>query len=266
MIPLINTRNSYQQFKNKLSNLKRKSTFTKFNYNLFKLNENFRDKNTKIGFKNTMPVKKTGNIYLDNMMIIENCSKEKSRKNNKKLSLILKRPAKINNVTNFKTEFNIGLIPKRVKNFKCQNFNSLISENNKTDLNYIDLKSLERKEDLKRNLNINIQNPNFNEQQKTSNHSTKKEDDNFSDCQSLKGIMLDIKKKIKENKYNVNKIFGEFDKQIIQEQYLVERFYEMKKNDKKGKSMNKLRQKLKNQKLLTNFDKILYTNNTNKFK
>ena len=56
--------------------------------------------------------------------------------------------------------------------------------------------------------------------------------------------MLDIKKKIKENKYNVNKIFGEFDKQIIQEQYLVERFYEMKKNDKKGKSMNKLRQKL----------------------
>ena len=30
--------------------------------------------------------------------------------------------------------------------------------------------------------------------------------------------------------------------------------------------MNKLRQKLKNQKLLANFDKILYTNNTNKFK
>ena len=253
MIPLINIRNSsFQRFENKLSNLKRKSTFTKFNYNLFKLNENFREKNTKIGFKNTMPVKKTGNIYLDNMMIIESCSKEKNRRNDKKLSLILKRPKKTNNVTNFKTEFNIALISKRVKTFRYQNFNNLSKENYKNDLNYINPKSSERKENLKRNLNINIQNSNFNEQNKITNHSDKKEDDNFSDCQSLKGIMLDIKKKIKENKYNVNKIFGEFDKQIIQEQYLVERFYEMKKNNEKGKSMNKLRKNLKNQKFLTN--------------
>ena len=249
MIPLINIRNSsIQRFENKLSNLKRKSTFTKFNYNLFKLNENFRDKNTKLGFKNTMPLKKTGNIYLDNMLIIENCSKEKIRKNSKKLSLILKRPKKINNETNLKTEFNIALMAKRVKIFKCQNFNSLTSENSKNDFNYINLKSLDRKENLKRNLNINTQNSNFNEQHKITEHSTKKEEDNFSDCKSLKGIMLDIRKKIKESKYNVNKIFGEFDKQIIQEQYLIERFYEMKKYNKKGKSMNKLSINLKNQK------------------
>ena len=78
--------------------------------------------------------------------------------------------------------------------------------------------------------------------------------------------MLDLKKKIKENKYNVNKIFGEFDKQIVQEQYLIERFYEMKKNNKKGKSMNQLRKNLKNKKLLTNFEKIMSNNNKNKFK
>jgi hypothetical protein len=75
--------------------------------------------------------------------------------------------------------------------------------------------------------------------------------------------MLDIKKKIKENKYNVNKIFGEFDKQIIQEQYLVERFYQMKKNNTKGKSMNKLKTNSRNQTFLSKFDKILNSNKNN---
>ena len=258
MIPLINIRSpSYHQFEKKLSDLKRKSTFTKFNYNLFKLNENFREKSAKVGFKNLRPHKKTGNIYLDNMMIIENCSKEKNRKNNKKFSLILKRPKEINKNNNFKTDFNVGLIPKRIQIFKYQNFNSLSSENSKSDLNYYDLKSIERKENLKKNLNINIHYSNFNEQPKIANNYLKKVDDSYSDCHSLKGVMIDIKKKIKENKFNVNKIFGEFDKQIVQEQYLIERFYEMKKSNAKGKSMNKLRKALKNKKILSNFDKII---------
>ena len=77
--------------------------------------------------------------------------------------------------------------------------------------------------------------------------------------------MIDIKKTIKENKFNVNKIFGEFDRQIVQEQYLIERFYEMKKSNAKGKSMNKLRKALKNKKILSNFDKII-NSNLKKFK
>ena len=264
MIPLINIRNStYHQFDKKLSNLKRKSTFTKFNYNLFKLNENFKEQNSKIGFKNTKSQKRTGNIYLDNMMIIENCSKKKNRKNNKKISLILKRPKEINNMTNFKTEFNLALMPKRVKIYRCQNFNNLSSEISKSDLNNINTKSIERKENLKKNLNININYLSLIDRPNIANHYVKKEDDNFSDCFSLKGIMLDIKKKIKENKYNVNKIFGEFDKQIVQEQYLVERFYEMKKNNKKRKSMNKLKKNSRNQTILSKFDKKLNSNKNN---
>ena len=64
--------------------------------------------------------------------------------------------------------------------------------------------------------------------------------------------MIDIKKKIKENKFNVDRIFGEFDKQMVQEQYLVERFYEMKKDNLAG-----LKKKFKNKKILSNFDKIV---------
>ncbi len=71
--------------------------------------------------------------------------------------------------------------------------------------------------------------------------------------------MIDIKKKIKENKYNVNRIFGEFDKQMIQDQYLVERFYEMKKKLISGNKLTKLKKNFKNKKILSNFDKIIKT-------
>ena len=57
--------------------------------------------------------------------------------------------------------------------------------------------------------------------------------------------MIDIKKKIKENTYNVNKIFDEFDKQIVQEQYLIERFYEMKKSITEKNRTNNLKKKSK---------------------
>ena len=72
--------------------------------------------------------------------------------------------------------------------------------------------------------------------------------------------MIDIKKKIKENKYNVNRIFGEFDKQIVQEQYLIERFYEMKKSFTNKNNLSKLKRSIKNKKILSNFDKIIKGN------
>jgi hypothetical protein len=55
----------------------------------------------------------------------------------------------------------------------------------------------------------------------------------------------------------VNKIFDEFDKQIVQEQYLIERFYEMKKNITEKNRTNNLKKKIKNKQILSNFDKII---------
>ena len=75
--------------------------------------------------------------------------------------------------------------------------------------------------------------------------------------------MIDIKKKIKENTYNVNKIFDEFDKQIVQEQYLIERFYEMKKNITEKNRTNNLKKKIKNKQILSNFDKIIKASTKN---
>ena len=260
MIPSLNYWSPSKYQLDRLSKINRKNTFTRFNYNLFKLNENFREKSAKIGFNNIIKQKKTGNIYLDNMMIIENCSKEKNRRNNKRLTLILKKPKEINKENNFQTDFNLALIPKRIKINKYKYFNSLSSENSKSDKNYFDAKSTERREILKKNLNINITNSNFNSSPQIANHYIKKVDDTYSDCHSLKGVMIDIKKKIKENKYNVNKIFGEFDKQIVQEQYLIDRFYEMKKSITNKNNLSKLKRTLKNKKILSNFDKIVKGN------
>ena len=253
ILPLnINIPTKYQL--GKLFKEKQKSTFTRFNYKLFKLNENFREKSAKIGFKNILPQKKTGNIYLDNMMIIENCSKEKNKKNNKRLTLSLKRYKEVNKNNNYQTEFNLALVPLRDKINRHKYFTSLISENSKSDKNYFETKS---RENLKKNLNINASNSNFNFRKQIANNYVKKVDDTYSDCHSLKGVMIDIKKKIKENKFNVNRIFGEFDKQIVQEQYLIERFYEMKKNLINKNKLNKLKKNIKNKKILSNFDKII---------
>ena len=115
---------------------------------------------------------------------------------------------------------------------------------------------MKSRENLKKNLVINISNSNLNIPRQIANNYVKKVDDNYSDCHSLKGVMIDIKKKIKENKYNVNRIFGEFDKQMIQDQYLVERFYEMKKKLISGNKLTKLKQNFKNKKIISNFDKI----------
>ena len=119
------------------------------------------------------------------------------------------------------------------------------------------MKSNEARENLRKNLNINISNSNYNISPQIANNYVKKEEDDYSDCHSLKGVMIDIKKKIKENKFNVNRIFGEFDKQIVQEQYLIERFYEMKKNLLNRNNMNNLKKNFNNKKLLSNFDKIV---------
>ena len=126
MIPSLKLWSPSRYQLDKLSNLNRKNTYTRFNYNLFKLNENFREKSAKIGFNNIIKRKKTGNIYLDNMMIIENCSKEKNRRNNKRLTLILKKPNETNKNNNFQTDFNLALIPKRIKINRYKYFNSLI--------------------------------------------------------------------------------------------------------------------------------------------
>ena len=265
MIPALNLCNSSKYQLDKISNVNSKNTFTSFNYKLFKLNQNFREKSAKIGFNNIITQKKTGNIYLDNMMIVENYSKEKNRRNNKRITLILKKPKEINKKSNFKTEFNLALLPKRIKLKNYKNFNSLSSENSKSDKNYFNEKSRERREILKKNLNINISNSNYNLSPRIANNYIKKVDDTYSDCHSLKGVMIDIKKKIKENKFNVNRIFGEFDKQIVQEQYLIERFYEMKKSISNKNKLNKLKKNFKNQKILSNFDKII-KGNINKFK
>ena len=256
MIPSLNIRSlSYHQL-DKIFFPKQKKTYTRFNYNLFKLNENFREKSAKIGFKNMLSQKKTGNIYLDNMMIIESCSKEKNRKNNKRLTLSIKNNKEGSKNHNYQTEFNLALVPLREKITRYKYFTSLSSENSKSNKNYFDMKS---RENLKKNLDINISNSNLNIPRQIANNYVKKVDDNYSDCHSLKGVMIDIKKKIKENKYNVNRIFGEFDKQMIQDQYLVERFYEMKKKLISGNKLTKLKKNFKNKKILSNFDKIIKT-------
>ena len=259
MIPSLNIRSpSFSQL-GKIFKIKQKNTFTKYNYNLFKLNEKFREKSARIGFKNILPQKKTGNIYLDNMMIIENCSKEKSKRNNKRLTLSLKKYKEVskNNNNNYQKGFNLALIPLKDKINRYKYYTYLSNENSKSDKNYFELKSNEARENLKKNLNINISNSNYNMSPQIANNYVKKEEDDYSDCHSLKGVMIDIKKKIKENKFNVNRIFGEFDKQIVQEQYLIERFYEMKKNLLNRNNMNNLKKNFNNKKLLSNFDKIV---------
>ena len=244
----INTPSNYQS--EKLFNINKKNTFTTFNYKLFKLNEIFREKSAKIGFKNNLTEKKTGNKYLDNMMIIENYPKENRRKINRRLILSLRKNKEGSKNNIYQSEHNLALVPLREKMNK-KYYSSLNSENNKIDKNYFEIRN---REILKKNLNMKISNSNSNfiTPKQIANNYVKKVDDTYSDIESLKGVMIDIKKKIKENRFNVDKIFGEFDKQIVQEQYLIERFYEMKKDN-----LARLKKKFKNKKILSNFDKII---------
>ena len=182
MIPLLNIMSpSYHQI-DKIFFPRQKNTYTRFNYNLFKLNENFREKSAKIGFKNMLSQKKTGNIYLDNMMIIESCSKEKNRKNNKRLTLSIKNNKEGSKNHNYQTEFNLALVPLREKITRYKYFTSLSSENSKSNKNYFDMKS---RENLKKNLDINISNSNLNIPRQIANNYVKKVDDNYSDCHSV---------------------------------------------------------------------------------
>ena len=244
----INTPSNYQS--EKLFNINKKNTFTTFNYKLFKLNEIFREKSAKIGFKNNLTEKKTGNKYLDNMMIIENYPKENRRKINRRLILSLRKNKEGSKNNIYQSEHNLALVPLRDKMNK-KYYSSLNSENNKIDKYYFEIRN---REILKKNLNMKISNSNSNfiTPKQIANNYVKKVDDTYSDIESLKGVMIDIKKKIKENRFNVDKIFGEFDKQIVQEQYLIERFYEMKKDN-----LARLKKKFKNKKILSNFDKIV---------
>ena len=79
----------------------------------------------------------------------------------------------------------------------------------------------------------------------TSKDNNNPEEDDYSDCKSLKGIILNIKQRILENRFKLNKTFNEFDKQILQDQYLIERFYEMKKSFPNKSRINFFRNKLK---------------------
>ena len=173
MISLFNIRNPFFS-PQKLDKFKRKSTFTKFNYELFKLNENLREKSRDKGFKNILPRKKTGNIYLDNMIIFEGCSKGKNRKINKKFSLILKKPKELCKINNNQSEINLALIPLKTRIKKYKIFTSLNNENNKFDIN-----DLERRENLKKNLYINISNSNTKLYTKIYNNNKKKNNYNY---------------------------------------------------------------------------------------
>ena len=262
MIPLLNMKSpSYSQLE-KLFKTQQKNTYTRYNYNLFKLNEKFREKSARIGFKNKLPYKKTGNIYLDNMLIIESCPEEKIKKNKKRINLSLKtyKEGCKNNNNYCQSDFNLALIPLREKINNRLKYKNLNSENSKSDKNYLERKS---RENLKKNLNINIANSNYNISPQVAINSSKKMEDTLSDSNSLKGIMIEIKKKLKENRFNVNRMIHEFDKQMVQDQYLIERFYEMKKNLIDRNKMLKLKHNIKNKKIFYNFDKIIKSNPKN---
>ena len=109
----INTPSNYKS--EKLFNINKKNTFTTFNYKLFKLNEIFREKSAKIGFKNNLTEKKTGNKYLDNMMIIENYPKENRRKINRRLILSLRKNKEGSKNNIYQSEHNLALVPLRDK-------------------------------------------------------------------------------------------------------------------------------------------------------
>lgn len=249
---------SDQSNKNNLS----KKIYKEFSFRLFEYNQNSRQKsvNNKNKFQlNQLDNQFNNNIYINMPLTIRHFSKEKffekpiksnpslirssSVKNkiikdNIHQKLIIKKPLTRNYSNKYNSILNLGLVPLKRKKEKYNNLfiqnNFLSDEDTKNNIN-----NLQTKFDNKRKKNkIN----NYLTNNKYNNDS----EDDYSDCESLKGLIIGIKQKISENKFKVNKTFNQFDKQILQDQYLIERFYIMKKNASKNNKIKYLRNKFRN--------------------
>jgi hypothetical protein len=241
-----------------------RSIYKKFNLRLFDYNQNIKQysakKNSNFQLNKYKNIIYNQNTNVDSPITIEHCTKEKKKNNrNDKLSpvcfntllkhekknkhkiLIFSRSRTKTNYNNCHNYLNMALLPIRnkIKNHQTS----------KTVHKTICLKNSTN------NLKLNINEFNLNKQKKffatekyfsDDNIAINKEnnpDDDYSDCKSLKGLIINIKQKISENKYKVNKTFNDFDKQILQDQYLIERFYEMKKSFPYKRKINQFRKK-----------------------
>ena len=244
--------------------------YKNFNLRLFDYNQNIKQysakKNSNFQLNKYKNICYNQTTSVDSPLTIEHCTKEK-KNNNKKDSLsprclntlikkdkknqhkiLIFRKSKTKN--NYNNYLNMALLPirNRIKNNKTS----------KTVHKTIHLKNSIN------NLKLDIKDFNLNNPKKfyttekyfsDDNIAINKEnnpDDDYSDCKSLKGLIISIKQKISENKYKVNKTFNEFDKQILQDQYLIERFYEMKKSLPNKREINRFRKKTNNKNILYN--------------
>ena len=261
------SKNSSLSYYNSLNNGISNNIFTLFNLRLFEYNRNIKKFSAKN--KSKFNLNKIKNMYYnrnknkDPLLTIEHCQKEKSKSLNNKIFniknknqlLILKRPLIANQKkANYHTYLNLALVP--LKNKRKPNKNNiekyLSNEEKKIDLNSIKLDSSQKQYFDK----------NISEDFIAINKDNNPEDD-YSDCKSLKGIILSIKRKIMENRFKLNKTFNEFDKQILQDQYLLERFYEMQKCFPNRSKIKYYKNKLMNKQKLFNMNKI--KNNNFKF-
>ena len=250
---------------NKSKDIKR-NIYRKFNYKLFEFNQNIRKYNSKFNLDKINNIYLNQNVNKERPLIIENYSKEKSNnkkslslkaetsKNKSKQLIIFNKPFPRANTNNYHNYLNMALIPLTFKKRK----NNLLNQENYLSKNI--LKSKIKKFNLENKNGLLSDKNNFSNNISINNKVDNPEDD-YSDCKSLKGIILSIKQNISENRYKLNKTFNEFDKQILQDQYLIERFYEMKKSIPNKMKINNFRKQLKEKNVNKNNDIIFRFNN-----
>ena len=250
---------------NKSKDIKR-NIYRKFNYKLFEFNQNIRKYNSKFNLDKINNIYLNQNVNKERPLIIENYSKEKSNnkkslslkaetsKNKSKQLIIFNKPFPRAHTNNYHNYLNMALIPLTFKKRK----NNLLNQENYLSKNI--LKSKIKKFNLENKNGLLSDKNNFSNNISINNKVDNPEDD-YSDCKSLKGIILSIKQNISENRYKLNKTFNEFDKQILQDQYLIERFYEMKKSIPNKMKINNFRKQLKEKNGNKNNDIIFRFNN-----
>lgn len=249
---------SLRNSKNKLN----RKIYKQFSYKLFEYNQKLRENSVKNlqlqisqfkikynNTKDTLNVNKPPYITIDqysssknrkmktpndNMPLLTKCFsfRIKTLSNSHHHKLIIKNSSTRNHFNHL----DLGLVPLKSKKEITQSKSNikkyyLSDEDFKVDNNNLKYK-LDNKHKSKKDKNINTNNA-------TNKYNNNKTEDNYSDCESLKGLIIEIKQKITENRYKVNKTFNDFDKQILQDQYLIERFYEMKKNSPNKYNKNK---------------------------
>ena len=257
---------SIRNNKNKLN----RKIYKQFSYKLFEYNQKLRQNSVKnlqlqinqfkVKYNNNTSSKL--NINRPSAITIEHYSSSKKRKmktSNDKIPLLTKifsfRNKTINSsnhhhkliiknpsTRNHYNHLDIGLVPLKTKKEITQSKTNLkkyclSDEEFKADNNNFKYK-LDSKNKSKKDKNFNANNT-------TNKYNNNNTEDNYSDCESLKGLIIEIKQKITENRYKVNKTFNDFDKQILQDQYLIERFYEMKKNSPLKNKKNFFRKQFK---------------------